>query len=202
MLTVLQAIYASNNSGIDVTPQAQAILVNGNDDITPSNAIFGDPDPGSKKYFMIWYTAPPLNGGDPIGLACAEGDSLDLIPSFGAPPYCSTSQQPQTVGSSLSEVIVDRAVYGTANNGFDVTAICQSVFNQGAVGVGTYSIQITNAGFGGDPDPGPNKAFAMKYWLNETAMFIGGGEGQTIILPIAAQPAAETGRMTGPAAVT
>jgi len=192
MITVIQAIYASNNKGIDVTSQAQSILSGGNDDITASNSNFGDPDPGSKKYFIIFYTAPPLNNGNPIGLACAEGNTIDLVPSSGAPPYCSTPQQQPLTTSSSSAVTVNRAVYGTGNNGLDVTAICQALFNQGAFGSGTYTIQMSNAGFGGDPDSGPVKAFAMQYQVYGGApSFIGAQEGQTLNLPIGQQSAAE-----------
>jgi hypothetical protein len=196
MANILQAIYASNNKGLDVTATVQSITASGNDDIPANNATFGDPDVGSLKYFTVWYTSPGLNNGNPVGLACSEGQTIDLIPTTIAPPFYSTSPQPGLAQSAVSSVSVERAVYGTPNNGFDVTAICQALFNQGALVVNgppqAYSLPVNNTTFGGDPDVGNVKSLAMQYQMNGAGpFFIGAGEGQTLVLPASPQAVAE-----------
>lgn len=178
------AVYASNNKGEDVTPVVNALISDGNDDIPVNNVSFGDPDVGATKYFMVWYTSSGLNSGNPIGLAAQEGATVDLIP---APPpeneYC-TAPQPSLASSAISAITVTKAVYGTAVNGFDVTAACQAIVNQGAVGQsGAYTIPIGNDTFGGDPDVGATKYFAMQYSAGGSGpLFVGGEEGQTVTL--------------------
>lgn len=188
MASAALAIYASNSQGEDVTAQVNALVSSGNDDIPVNNETFVDPDPGAKKYFMVWYTAPSLNNGNPIGLAAQEGSSVDLIPA--SPPqneYC-TAPQPSLAKSDISAITVTQAVYGTVDNGFDVTAACQAIVNQGAVGeAGTYSIAISNDTFGGDPDVKATKYFAMQYQVGASGpSFVGGKEGQTVTLQSAA----------------
>jgi hypothetical protein len=206
MPNILQAVYASNNKGIDVTATVQSITSTGNDDVPATNATFGDPDVGAPKYFMVWYTAPGVNNGNPIGLACAEGQTIDLVPAVVAPPSYSTSPQPSLATSGVSSVSVDRAVYGTGTNGFDVTAICQALFNQGALASGqpqTYSVPVNNATFGGDPDVGNGKSFAMEYHVNGAGpFFIGAAEGQTLNLPSSPQAVAELIATVPPGAAT
>ncbi|MCW3847631.1 SUEL-type lectin domain-containing protein [Sphingomonas sp. LB-2] len=183
-LTIMLAVYASNNKGADVTSQVTSLTASGNDDVTANNASFGDPDPGSTKYFIVWYTSPSVNNGNPVGLACAEGQTIDLIPTSPPSYYFATSAQPSLGQSAISTISVTRAVYGTPNNGFDVTAICQAIVNQGGIVAGQSSapaqIAIANETFGGDPDYGNTKYFAMEYSVNGTATFVGGQEGQTL----------------------
>jgi hypothetical protein len=186
MVQILQAIYASNNKGIDVTAIVTSLISQGNDDIPATNESFTDPDPGSGKYFMVWYQVPGLNNSNPIGLACSEGTTIDLVPTSGAPPQYSTAPQPAIAASSITAVVVNRAVYGTPVNGYDVTAICQAIVNQGALvsdQAGTYSIPVNNGTFGGDPNHGTVKSFAMSYTMNGVLSFIGAQEGQTLNLP-------------------
>ena len=184
MIKILTAVYASANKGEDVTQQVIQIISSGNDDILADNGSFGDPDPGSWKYFFVWYVAPPVNNGNPIGLACAEGQSIDLIPARPSPGQYSTPLQPSLAPSGLG-VTVHQAVYGTPNNGLDVTAICQAIVNQGGFGVGqALNIPISNGTFGGDPDVGTQKSFAMQYsFASSGPLFVGGLEGQTLSLP-------------------
>ena len=185
-LTIALAVYASNNKGYDVTSQVTALTEFGNDDVTANNDNFGDPDPGATKYFMVWYTSPSVNGGNPLGLACGEGGTIDLIPTSPPSYYFDTSNQPSLAQSSISSILVTRAVYGTPNNGFDVTAIVQAIVNQGGVVAsqpqGQAQIAINNQTFGGDPDFGNTKYFAMEYSVGGTATYVGGQEGQTLSL--------------------
>lgn len=185
-LTIALAIYASNNKGSDVTSQVTTLTEFGDDDVTANNNNFGDPDPGATKYFMVWYTSPSVNGGNPQGLACAENQTVDLIPSSPPSYYFATSTQPALAQSSISTIAVTRAVYGTPNNGFDVTAIVQAIVNQGGVVAsqpqGQAQIALTNETFGGDPDYGNTKYFAMEYSVSGTPTFVGGQEGQTLSL--------------------
>jgi hypothetical protein len=195
MITILQAVYASNNKGVDVTGIVAGLVSTGNDDVPATNeALGGDPDPGSTKYLMVWYSAANLNGGSPVGLACSEGTTIDLMPTSGAPPQYSTAAQPMVAASTVTAVVVDKAVYGTGVNGYDVTAICQAIFNQGALTndqSGTYSVPIGNDTFGGDPNSGSVKSFAMTYTMNGAGPFyIGAQEGQTLNLPASPQAAA------------
>ena len=101
-LTIALAVYASNNKGYDVTSQVTALTEFGNDDVTANNDNFGDPDPGATKYFMVWYTSPSVNGGNPLGLACGEGGTIDLIPTSPPSYYFDTSNQPSLVHRSFS----------------------------------------------------------------------------------------------------
>ena len=189
-ITVINAVYASNNMGIDVTSQVENLISGGNDDITANNTNFGDPDNGAEKYFFIWYSSPSLNGGNPIGLACGENQSIDLIPVPVPPGLFSTSAQPSLAASSVCPIMVTRAVYGTPNNGFDVTAICQALLNQGGMIVGQspnpvqVSLPINNTTFGGDPDYGNTKYFAIEYSNAGQIFYLGGEEGQTLTLTL------------------
>lgn len=199
-VTISLAVYASNNKGEDVTSQVVSIIDNGNDDVPVNNNSFGDPDPGSTKYFLVWYTAGNINGGNPIGLAAVEGASVDLVPAPGYPTYYfNTSRQPSVAQSGSTQIQVQRAIYGTPNNGFDVTAICQAILNQGGLivdqGTTNNQIPVNNATFGGDPDYGSTKFFAMQYLVNGAGpYFLGAQEGQT--LTVAPQSAsADAGRV-------
>jgi hypothetical protein len=192
MPNISEAIYASNNKGIDVTAIVQSIVSGGNDDVPVNNNTLTDPDPGSEKYFMVWYTSAPVNNGNPIGLACSENGTIDLVPypwPMPAPDayYYTTAPQPSLGASSITAITVDRAVYGTQNNGFDVTAICQAIFNEGALFndvPGTYAVAVNNQTFGGDPDVGNTKSFAMQYQVNGSGPFyLGASEGQVLNIP-------------------
>lgn len=185
-LTIMLAVYASNNKGEDVTSAVNSLTEFGNDDVTANNNNFGDPDPGATKYFFVWYTSPTVNGGNAVGLACAENQEIDLIPSSPPAYYFATSAQPPVAQSTISSISVTRAIYGTTNNGFDVTSICQAIVNQGGVTAGQSQspaqIAINNQTFGGDPDYGNTKYFAIEYSVGGTATYLGGQEGQTLSL--------------------
>jgi hypothetical protein len=149
--TIISAVYGTSTAGIDVTQICQTLVDTGNDDITANNATFTDPDVGATKSFAILYSNPVLNSGNPIALGCQENNTLDLVPN---PPTATT---PVATPGSPSFTIV-HAMYGTASNGFDVTATCQWLVNNG----GTV-IQVNNTTFGGDPDVGALKSFAIAY---------------------------------------
>ncbi|MCC8493215.1 hypothetical protein LN451_04585 [Xanthomonas hortorum pv. gardneri] len=172
-ITILSAVYGTGNAGIDVTQVCQDSVNTGNGDITASNAFFGtDPDPGKGKSFAILYKNPALNGGNPIALGCAENGQIDLVPN---PPTAST---PIPVPSKPSFIVV-RAIYGTGNNGYDVTATCQWLVNNGGT-----TIPVSNATFGGDPDPNVQKSFAIVYTAagGGAQQFRAGEEGSTLTL--------------------
>jgi hypothetical protein len=76
-IQVVAAVYASNNKGEDVTTRCQQIVGGGNDDIAVNNNTFGDPDPGSKKYFTITFV---VSGGQTQYKGAEEGQTLDLVP--------------------------------------------------------------------------------------------------------------------------
>ena len=67
-----------------------------------------------------------------------------------------------------------------------MTAIVQAIVNQGGVVAsqpqGQAQIAINNQTFGGDPDFGNTKYFAMEYSVGGTATYVGGQEGQTLSL--------------------
>lgn len=172
-ITILSAVYGTGNAGVDVTQLCQSSVDTGNDDITASNTFFGtDPDPGTVKNFAILYKNPALNNGNPIALGCAENGQIDLVPN---PPTAST---PVPVPSNPSFTVV-RAMYGTGNNGYDVTSICQWLLNNGGT-----AIPVSNATFGGDPDPNVKKSFATVYTAvgGGAQQFRAGAEGSTLNL--------------------
>ncbi|WHU03455.1 MULTISPECIES: hypothetical protein [unclassified Sphingomonas] len=186
-ISILLAVYASNSMGEDVTSQVAAMVAGGNDDVAVNNGSFGDPDSGATKYFLAWYTATGLNSGNPIGLAAVENTTVDLIPSPGYPAYYfNTAPQPSVAQSANTPFQVKRAIYGSSNNGFDVTAICQAILNQGGLivdqGTTNFQLALNNETFGGDPDYGNSKYFAMQYEVNGVTAYIGGAEGQTLSL--------------------
>lgn len=156
-IKVLSAVYATETKGIDVTATCQSLVDNGNDDITISNETFGtDPDYGTVKKFGISYVNPSLNNGNPIVLGQTEGGVLDLVPT---PPTATTSLQKKL--SPTGDIEVLSATYGAAQNGNDVTAICQAFINQG-----NMVIQANNATLGPDPDYGQQKFFSILYTSN------------------------------------
>ena len=110
-----------------------------------------------------------------------------MIPASPPSYYFDTNPQPSLTQSAITTIAVSRAVYGTINNGYDVTAICQAFVNQGALvngQSGSYQISFNNQTFGGDPDFGNTKYFAMQYSVNGgSPQYIGGYEGQTLTLP-------------------
>lgn len=63
-------------------------------------------------------------------------------------------------------------MYGTATNGFNVNPICNWLVSNGG-----DLIQVSNATFGGDPDVGVPKSFAITY----TA--VGGGPSRSLACP-------------------
>lgn len=76
-IKIHQAIYAAKNSGADVTKIVQALVDNGNDDITVNNSTMGgDPDFGQVKSFCVSYTL--ADGQGPIFKGCQENGKLDL----------------------------------------------------------------------------------------------------------------------------
>lgn len=75
-IKIIDAVYASETSGADVTFQCQKIVDTGNDDIPVNNNTFGDPSPGQHKYFTISYT---INNGPIIYKGCQENNGLDLV---------------------------------------------------------------------------------------------------------------------------
>ena len=174
-ITILKAIYASRNQGADVTSTVSALVGNGNDDIAATTANFGDPDPGARKVLTILYTKSDLNNGHPIVLGCANNDTVDLVPPPGeSSPYYSTPLQTALPGSQLAVATVASAMYGSPKNGLDVTAICQALFNQGATftvppePVDHLVLQPGTIQFGGDPDVGAEKWFAIEYTVTAT----------------------------------
>ena len=76
-ITVSAAVYASNNTGRDVTAFCQAIVNTGSDDIPVNNTSFQDPDKGQKKYFTITFS---VSGGPLQYMGAEEGTTLDLVP--------------------------------------------------------------------------------------------------------------------------
>lgn len=155
-ITINKAVYGTPNKGIDVTQICQNIVNSSNDDITANNATFTDPDPGNGKYFAINYTNPAKNNGSPITLGCSENSTLDLVANgqmiMPPPP------------PAVQSVTIVQALFGSANQGWDVTQTCQWLVSNGAT-----AIQV-NIGTFGDPDPGNLKTFSIVY----TA--VGGGK--------------------------
>ena len=149
--TIIAAVYGTSGAGIDVTDICQNLVNTGNDDITADNVHFTDPAPNVPKSFAILYSNPALNNGNPIALACAEGGRLDLVPD---PPTATTPVA--TPGQPQFTIL--QAMYGTATNGFNVTPICSYLVSNGGA-----LIQVNNATFGGDPDRGVPKNFAITY---------------------------------------
>jgi hypothetical protein len=181
-ITVLSAMYGTPNAGYDVTAACQALVSNGNDDITASNALGGDPDPGATKFLGILYSTPSLNNGNPIALGCQEGATLDLVPT---PATASTA--PITPSPVLGAIRVLSATYGTQVNGNNVTAICQYLVNNG-----NDQIPVNNTYLGPDPDSGYTKEFAILYQVNNNApMVLSCQEDTTLTLvPIPPPPQA------------
>jgi hypothetical protein len=179
-ITVLSAMYGTPNAGYDVTGACQALVNNGNDDITASNALGGDPDPGATKTFGILYSTPTLNNGNPIALGCEEGSTLDLVPT---PPTADTGTI--TPIPVLGAIKVLSAVYGTQVNGNNVTAVCQYLVNNG-----NDQIPVNNTYLGPDPDSGYTKEFAILYQVNGSApMVLSCQENTTLTLvPIPPPP--------------
>ena len=184
-ITILSAMYGTTNSGYDVTAACQALVNNDNDDITASNALEGDPDPGVTKTFGILYSDPNLNNGNPIALGCQENDTLDLVPSSSTASTSTIAPVP-----ALGAITVVSAVYGTQNNGNDVTAICQYLVNNG-----NDQIPVNNTYLGPDPDPGNTKEFAILFQVNDGGFqVLACQEGTTLTLvPIPPAPASPIG---------
>ena len=76
-INVIAAVYASNNTGKDVTATCNNLVSGGSDDIPINNTSFGDPDHGEKKYFTITFS---VNNGPPQYMGCPENTTLDLVP--------------------------------------------------------------------------------------------------------------------------
>ena len=76
-ITIIAAVYASNNTGKDVTAVCNQLVSQGNDDIPVNNTSFGDPDHGQRKYFTITFS---VNNGPPQYMGAEEGTTLDLVP--------------------------------------------------------------------------------------------------------------------------
>ena len=73
MLSVIQAIYASNRQGRDVTGIAQTVLASGAP-LKIENGTFGfDPDLGATKYFALQYRLPDAG---PFFMAAEEGQII------------------------------------------------------------------------------------------------------------------------------
>jgi hypothetical protein len=76
-IRVINATYATNSKGNNVTEICQAIVDTGNDDIGVNNdAMGGDPDVGATKFFGITFTLP---NGTTLTRGGAEGDTVDLV---------------------------------------------------------------------------------------------------------------------------
>jgi hypothetical protein len=82
---------------------------------------------------------------------------------------------------TIMSITVIAAVYGTVNNGFNVTTICQ-----GFVSGTNDDITVNNTTMGGDPDRGVKKSFVIAYWApdinNGNLCVLGCLEGTTIDL--------------------
>lgn len=144
-ITVNSAIYGTLRSAIDVTQICQTLVDSGNDDITANNANFTDPDVGVGKTFTINYT----NGGSTMTLGCAENTTLDLVP---IPPVAPTPPP-----STTPVVTIVKALFGSSNQGWDVTQTCQWLVANGATAI------QADIGTFGDPDPGNLKTFSVIY---------------------------------------
>ena len=179
-ITVLSAMYGTPSAGIDVTAACQSLVNNGNDDITASNSLGGDPDSGATKYFGILYLATGLNNGNPIALGCQENATLDLVPT---PPTASTATI--TPVPARGAITVLNATYGTQVNGNNVTAICQYLVNNG-----NDQIPVNNTYLGPDPDIGYTKEFAITFQVNGgSPTILAAQEGTTLTLvPIPPPP--------------
>lgn len=120
-ITVLQAIYASANKGVDVTKICQGLVDKGNDDIKVNNTTLGgDPDSGNPKGFQITYTLRST-GNAVYAMTAGEGEKLDLVPT-PLPP--SVNPQPQ--------FIVEKAIFATSSgeSSFDVTVECEELLRK------------------------------------------------------------------------
>lgn len=119
-ITVLQAIYASANKGVDVTKICQGLVENGNDDIPVHNDTFGgDPDENNLKRLQITFTLGSTGNQVVYAMTADENTTLDLIP-IPLPQSTSVDPQPQ--------FIVVKAIFGTSSGkSFDVTKDCQAL---------------------------------------------------------------------------
>jgi hypothetical protein len=76
-LTILQAVYGTEQTFTDVTKEVQAMVQDGSISFQVSAQSLGilDPAPGVKKTFQVKYT---INGGKPTTLAVQDGDPFAL----------------------------------------------------------------------------------------------------------------------------
>ncbi|MBD8657140.1 hypothetical protein IFT68_16105 [Oxalobacteraceae sp. CFBP 13730] len=76
-LKIITAFYGDATRGADVTAQVQAIVANGNDDVSISNqSLGGDPDIGTRKQFGAVYFH---ENGTIASIVGQEGDTLDFV---------------------------------------------------------------------------------------------------------------------------
>lgn len=153
--TILVAVYGTPNTGVDVSNYGLQNMTS----VPVNNTTFPDPDFGVPKSFGILYSSQTLNSGHPIALACPENTTLVLVPTTAT-----TSLQPPLAPAGTVKVI--GAVYGTKNNGNDVTAICQALVNHG-----NYIMPVNNTVMGPDPDFGTAKSFCIFYMVSSGRTF-------------------------------
>ena len=176
-ITILNAVYASNNMGLDVTSLCQQRIASGQTVLVANNETFSDPDPGHAKRFMIRYLCAGQNGDQPIDRACVENTRIDLVQAAASPAIAGPQRELAPVPGAQFRIL--HAVYGTPLVGMDVTAYCQAQANQG---VASLSLQVSNIPFGIDPAPGIQKTLVIQYVSGGQTLHVGAVDFETLTL--------------------
>jgi len=199
-ISVLRAVYASNQKGLDVTALCQDMVNSGQTVLAIDNHGFTDPDPGQAKRFMISFLSPGLNGGQPICLACPENTQLNL--ALAPEPALKSAKQPPLAAADGALWRIAHATYGTSEFGLDVTALCQALANHSD---NPLTLTPSNSAFGRDPAPGHQKTFVIQYVTGGQTLQCGALETETLTLhglPPVEAPAPAPAPPTSASAIT
>lgn len=166
---ILQALYGTARSNIDVTPRLRE-LARSDRGVRIGNDTFGaDPDPGQRKTLRLYargrdgqtraFDYPEggtVDGAQFVGWNRGNfGDNNFRGGWHGATPQVQAPPQVPTTGPSDGEYTILQAVYGTQRNNTDVTPRLRELASQGR------GFRVTSAVMGVDPEPGEHKVLII-----------------------------------------
>ena len=178
-VSVMNAMYASNNKGISVksTIIDKVLPAGGDLRFTPSNDFFGqDPDPGHTKYCLV-IVMYSWAGGVPsyVAFGAQEGSPMEILPDG---QLTLVPQQPVLQARAGRHRIL-WAVYANRFGGLDTTSCVQALENTNVSSTGVFVGPQT---LGYDFSPGQSKYLFICCGDEKNATFKAGVDGATLVV--------------------
>lgn len=163
VLEIIRASYGARSTFADVTERVRSQVVNGTIAMqVNADTLGGDPLPNTPKTLTVQYRL----GNARRTIRVNDFDTLRL----GTP--------------TAPALRITRAQYGDGRRMRDVTPLLSD-----KIKADRLELVVSNANLGGDPAPAERKMLVVDYEYNGRPASVRAAEGETLVLPVAAQAA-------------